>query len=206
MQNPGSSIDIVSFQKTSGPRQVDRAQQLRDATLPYLDEVYTLARYLMGDPADAEDAVWECYVRARQRFEREPGLAAKLWLLRILRNVCYEELDKRKTRETAPDFTEEDMDAALRRSVQLSPDAPQQDRQATLQRLVTELPIVFREVIVLLEFSHLTYQEIADVTDAPAATVTLRVTRARMMLRAARNAWDSARYDRRTPAIAVEKR
>jgi hypothetical protein len=41
----------------------DRARRFRDAALPHLDDVYTLARYLMRNAADAEDAVQECYVR-----------------------------------------------------------------------------------------------------------------------------------------------
>ena len=42
----------------------ERARRFRDATVPQLDAVYTVARYLLRDPADAEDAVQECYLRA----------------------------------------------------------------------------------------------------------------------------------------------
>ena len=38
----------------------ERAQRFRDAALPHLDDVYTLARYLLREPADAEDVVPEC--------------------------------------------------------------------------------------------------------------------------------------------------
>ena len=55
----------------------DRARRFRDAALPYLDEVYTLARYLMRDMNDAEDAVQECYLRALCHFDSFRGPAMK---------------------------------------------------------------------------------------------------------------------------------
>src|SRR5215475_1232300 len=65
-----------------------KAQRFRDAALPHLDDVYTLARYLLSNPADAEDAAQECYLRAYRHFETFRGGAIKPWLLAILRNVC----------------------------------------------------------------------------------------------------------------------
>ena len=47
----------------------DQARRFRDAALPHLDAVYTLARYLLNNPADAEDAVQECYLRALRHFD-----------------------------------------------------------------------------------------------------------------------------------------
>ena len=40
----------------------EKARRFREAALPYLDDAYTLARYLLRDAADAEDAVQECYL------------------------------------------------------------------------------------------------------------------------------------------------
>ena len=52
----------------------DRARRFRDAALPYLDDVFALARYLMRNAADAEDAVQECYLRALRHFDKQsPG-------------------------------------------------------------------------------------------------------------------------------------
>src|SRR3954470_13687511 len=72
-----------------------KAQGFRDAALPHLDDVYTLARYLLRDPADAEDAAQECYLRAFRHFETFRGGPAKPWLLAILRNVCRAEYTRR---------------------------------------------------------------------------------------------------------------
>src|SRR5438067_2421992 len=73
----------------------DRARRFRDAALPYLDDVYTLARYLLRDASDAEDAVQECYLRALKHFDSYRGPAMKPWLFAILRNVCHAEYARR---------------------------------------------------------------------------------------------------------------
>ena len=72
-----------------------RARRFRDAALPHLDAVYTLARYLLRDPADAEDAVQECYLRALRHFDTLRSREVKPWLFAILRNVCRVEYGRR---------------------------------------------------------------------------------------------------------------
>ena len=79
-----------------------KAQRFRDAALPYLDEVYTLARYLLRDATDAEDAVQECYLRALKHFDSYRGPAMKPWLFAILRNVCRAEFAGARVRRPMP--------------------------------------------------------------------------------------------------------
>ena len=55
----------------------EKARRFRDAALPHLDDVYTLARYLLRDASDAEDAVQECYLRALKHFDSYRGPAMK---------------------------------------------------------------------------------------------------------------------------------
>src|SRR6202048_2124333 len=94
---------------TAGPRAMpvnaanddpEKARRFRDAALPYLDDAYTLARYLLRDPTDAEDAVQECYLRAFRHFDTYRGPSIKPWLFAILRNVCRAELAPPATRRT----------------------------------------------------------------------------------------------------------
>src|SRR6202047_770534 len=87
--------------------EADRAQRFRDAALPHLDDVLTLARYLMRNVADAEDAVQECYLRALRHFDSYRGPAMKPWLLTILRNVCNAEFARRGRQEAPSDFDED---------------------------------------------------------------------------------------------------
>ena len=86
----------------------ERMRRFRDAALPYLDDVFTLARYLVRNPADAEDAAQECYVRALRHFDSYRGPAMKPWLLAILRNVCNDEFARRRDREIPTDYAEDE--------------------------------------------------------------------------------------------------
>ena len=78
----------------------ERARRFRDAALPHLDEVYTLARYLLRNAADADDAVQECYLRALRHFDTFRGGAIRPWLFAILRNVCRASLCAARRRAT----------------------------------------------------------------------------------------------------------
>ena len=78
-----------------GDAHQDKARRFRDATLPHLNDAYTLARYLLHDAADAEDAVQECYLRALRYFDTFRGTEIKPWLFAILRNVCRGEFARR---------------------------------------------------------------------------------------------------------------
>jgi len=171
----------------------ERMRRFRDAALPHLDEVYTLARYLMRNTDDAEDAVQECYLRALRHFDTYRGPAMKPWLLAILRNVCNSEFTRRGRGEVPTDYAQDELVAEempMWQEQQASPEkmmVRQQDA-ATIRRLVAGLPEPFREAIVLREMNDLSYQEIAQVAGVPVGTVMSRLARARAMLRSAWNA------------------
>src|SRR3984885_3592563 len=171
----------------------DKARRFRDAALPYLDDVFALARYLMRNTADAEDAVQECYLRALRHFDSYRGPAMKPWLLAILRNVCNAEFARRGKQEMPTDQTEEDEEATspMWQEPSSSPETAllrEQDGD-TIRRLVAALPHQFREAIVLREINDLSYHEIAEVAGVPVGTVMSRLARARSMLR---SAWNGA--------------
>ena len=168
----------------------DRARRFRDAALPHLDDVFTLASYLMRNVADAEDAVQECYLRGLRYFDSYRGQAIKPWLLAILRNVCNDELTRRGKRESLIDCVDEQPTADERpmwHEPQASPEAAllKFEDGATLRRLVAALPHQFREVIVLREVNELSYQQIAEIAGVPVGTVMSRLARARSTLRSA---------------------
>ena len=167
----------------------ERARRFREAALPHLDDVYTLARYLLRDPADAEDAVQECYLRALKHFGGYRGPAMKPWLFAILRNVCRAEFARRATAPSSAidDSPEAAEQPPLWHEEQQTPEAQMlRDRDAvTIRRLVDGLAEPFRETFVLREINELSYREIAEAVGAPVGTVMSRLARARAMLRSA---------------------
>ncbi len=165
-----------------------KAQRFRDAALPYLDDAYTLARYLLRDASDAEDAVQECYLRAFKHFDSYRGPAIKPWLFAILRNVCRAEFARRASSPaTTEDLPEDSEQTPLWRETEETPETQLlRRRDATaIRRLVIALEEPFRETFVLREIQHLSYREIADIIEAPVGTVMSRLARARALLRAA---------------------
>jgi RNA polymerase sigma-70 factor, ECF subfamily len=172
--------------------EADKARRFRDAALPHLDDVYTLARYLMRNAADAEDAAQECYLRALRHFDSYRGPAMKPWLLTILRNVCYAEFARRGKGETPTDFADETASAEalpMWQEPQTSPESAllREHESEAMRKLIAGLPAPFREAIVLRELNDLSYQQIAEVAGVPVGTVMSRLARARSMLRSAWN-------------------
>lgn len=165
------------------------AQRFRELALPHLDEVYTLARYLLRDASDADDAVQECYLRALKHFHTYQGPAIKPWLFAILRNVCHAEYARRaRAPSTGADELPEDTERAPMWHEAEDTAETQMVRQhdaSTIRRLIAAIDEPFRETLVLREIENLSYREIADVSDVPVGTVMSRLARARAMLRSA---------------------
>ena len=150
--------------------------------LPHLDAAYNLARWLLRNDQDAEDAVQEAYMRAYKAFARFRGGDGKAWFMTILRNVCYTMIKKLRSHETPEPFDEEihqpvgesEMREAFR----------QKANAESLHCALEKLPDEFREVIVLHDLEGLAYKEIATVVGIPIGTVMSRLARARGRLRA----------------------
>jgi RNA polymerase sigma-70 factor (ECF subfamily) len=151
--------------------------------LPHLDAAYNLARWIMGNEADAQDVVQEACVRAIAAADRFRGGDARAWLLTIVRNGCYSAFRRSRQLRT----TEFDEQAHGEAPAQSSPERAALGDELTqqVQTAVAALAPEFREAIVLREFEGLSYKEIADVTGAPIGTVMSRLSRARGQLQLA---------------------
>jgi RNA polymerase sigma-70 factor (ECF subfamily) len=148
--------------------------------LPCLDAAYTLARYLTGSDADAQDIVQDAALRALKYFAGFRGATAadgRAWFLTIVRNTAYTSRRRGRSDAMATEFNEE----------LHSEDGSVDDRSAAidLREALERLPAEFREVIVLRELEGLSYREISDVTGVPVGTVMSRLARARKRLQGA---------------------
>jgi RNA polymerase sigma-70 factor, ECF subfamily len=170
-----------------------RTRRFEAIALPHLDAAYNLARWLTRNADDAEDVVQESFLRALKYFEGFRGEDGRSWLLTIVRHTCYTWLQMNRPRDTVP-FREEigygegEDDSGERiGDAQASTDSPEalvlQSADAELlDGAIGELPLEFREVLVLREMEDLSYKEIAKVLDIPLGTVMSRLARARKLL------------------------
>ena len=115
--------------------------------------------------------------------------AARAWLLTIVRHAAYSWLERHRPQQLAA-VPETALDAAAQSGAIEPAPSPEnvlndQHAHALLLELMNELPLPFREVLVLRELEELSYREIAAVTDLPIGTVMSRLARARLQLRAA---------------------
>jgi len=161
--------------KLPDPAKLARVER---ALVPHLDAAYNMARWLVGAPSDAQDAVQESCLRALKFFDGFRGDDARAWLLAIVRNTCYDWL--RKNRQYAAVSSEEfrTPDTAP------SPEAIElrhADRRLLLE-CIERLPPEHREALVLRELEELSYRQIAQVIDVPIGTVMSRLARARKRL------------------------
>jgi RNA polymerase sigma-70 factor, ECF subfamily len=176
-----------------------KARRFKDIALPHLDDVYTLARYLLRSATDADDAVQECYLRAYRHFDTYRGPAIKPWLMAILRNVCHATRAD-GTRLVYTSGGDESDDARAVPIWSQERDTPEQailrrHESDAMRRLIEQLPEEFREVVVLREIHEFTYREIAAIIDAPIGTVMSRLARGRLLLR---EAWIAAEGEGRS--------
>jgi len=150
--------------------------------LPHLDAAYNLARWLVRKPQDAEDMVQEAYLRAFKFFGGYQGGDARSWVLKIVRNTSYSFLEKNRPAEFAEEFDEEVHQAVVEQPGAEAVLLQSADRRM-LRESLDELPVHFREVIVLRELEGMTYKEIAEVKGVPIGTVMSSLARARTQLR-----------------------
>ena len=152
----------------------------------YLDGLYGYAMVLSRNSTESEDLVQETCLRALRAIGglRAEG-SVKSWLFTILRNIWLNQLRQRRT---APDLIELD---AEENSVYEPADVAQDPHDGYVNRVeqeqvraaIQQLPVEFREIIILREYEELSYQEIAALLDCPPGTVMSRLARARSRLR-----------------------
>jgi RNA polymerase sigma-70 factor (ECF subfamily) len=153
--------------------------------LPLFDRLYNFAHWLTQNRDEAEDLVQETYAKALKGFSSfEQGTNFKAWIFRILRNTFLNSRTGLRA-STVPLDTQDD-DPALPVESE-TPETILIDRasERIMQEAITELPVPYREVLLLCEVEEMSYQEIAATLTIPIGTVMSRLSRARRALRSA---------------------
>ena len=169
--------ETASPERRLSPQELAR---FTECVLPYLDAAHNLARYLMRDPHEAEEAVQETFLRAIRHFDGFRGVDGRAWLLSIVRNTCFTQLRRRPGSEKV-EFDEEihsPQDAGSEPEANLAGAIAAE----SVREGLSHLPVEYREVLVLRELEGLSYKEIAHVTDVPIGTVMSRLARGRRQL------------------------
>jgi RNA polymerase sigma-70 factor, ECF subfamily len=153
-------------------------RRFEETVLPHLDAAFNYARWLTRNDADAEDVVQDACVRAMRFFASLRDDNARAWLLAIVRNTWYSRAARRPAAaaEAATTATRDEVaDDALDPEERLL----QKHTVARVRGALEQLPVDFREVLVLREIEGLSYKEIAGILRLPIGTVMSRLARAR---------------------------
>jgi len=183
-QSGHASFPLLEEAMSLGPRK-GRPQPIIDLN-DYVDGLYSYALVLSRNRTEAEDLVQETCLRALRAMERlRPDSNAKSWLFTILRNIWFNQLRQWRT---TPEMVELDLDGdGPNKAVDTTKDPHatyvSNVEQAQVRSAIQQLPVEFREIILLREYEELSYQEIAAVLECPVGTVMSRLARARSKLR-----------------------
>jgi RNA polymerase sigma-70 factor (ECF subfamily) len=164
------------------PTATQAATRFEQVVLPHLDAAYNLACWLVRNPQNAEDIVQESYLRAYKFWSGFQGGDPRAWLLKIVRNTF---LEKNRPAAHSEEFDEKihsdspsipaplDAEASMIRSVE----------SRMLRDALEELPVNFREILVLRELEELSYKQISEMLEVPIGTVMSSLARGRERLR-----------------------
>ena len=162
--------------------------RFEEEVLELADQVYRVARRLVGTREEAEDLVQETYARAFRSWRSyTPGTNLRAWLFRILTNL---NIDRGRRAQRAP-ATEplEEGDYFLYNRLEQEGEAPDEERvverlsQDGVVHALSAVPHDFRDVIVLVDIGDFSYQEAAQILDVPIGTVMSRLHRGRRILK-----------------------
>jgi RNA polymerase sigma factor (sigma-70 family) len=153
-----------------------------ESALPLFDSLYNFARWLAQNQNDAEDLVQETYLKALRSYASfEPGTNFRAWIFQILKNTFLGSCSKLERRMTLAMDSEEDLPATSDTPESLLIGRSDID---AVRSAIEQLPVIFREVILLCDVEDASYREIAEILSIPIGTVMSRLARARKMVRA----------------------
>jgi len=173
----------IGGENNMAPAQDDHARFAR-LVLPHLGDAYSLARWITGNRADAEDVVQDACLRAFRAIGSVGDGSARPWVLTVVRNTAYTWL--RKNRPSAILAVEDLQVVETANAKAGDPDSETPETAliaradaASLQAAIMALPTAYRETMILRDVQGLSYREIGEVTGVPIGTVMSRLARGR---------------------------
>jgi len=168
-----------------------------DLAMPLFDSLYNFARWLARDSNDAEDLVQETYLKALRSFASfRPGSNFRAWMFQILKNTFLSSCSKLERRMTVALDSEDDgpelaVDTETPETILMN-----RSNSQLMQRAIDDLPVHYRETLLLCEVEEMSYQEISEILSIPIGTVMSRLARARKAVRETVNSEEIIRRSR----------
>jgi RNA polymerase sigma-70 factor (ECF subfamily) len=165
--------------------------RFEEEALELSDQVYRVARRLVGSREEAEDLVQQTYERAFRSWQSyTPGTNMRAWLLRILTNL---NIDRGRRQQRTPQTTsiDEAADYFLYNSLEAATPEENPDEERVLEKLsqdsiveaLADVPHDFRDTLVLVDIGEFSYADAAQILDIPIGTVMSRLHRGRRILK-----------------------
>src|SRR5215475_7589237 len=166
--------------------------RFEEEALELSDQVFRVARHLVGSREEAEDLMQETYARAFRSWRSfTPGTNLRAWLLRILTNL---NIDRGRRQQRAPQTTSIDSEAGDyflydKLASQMPDENPDEERvlerlsQDSIVDALADVPHDFRDVIVLVDIGEFSYADAAQILDIPMGAVMSRLHRGRRILK-----------------------
>jgi RNA polymerase sigma-70 factor, ECF subfamily len=159
------------FQSTTG------LEDFEAAAMPHLAALYRTAKFLVHNPAEAEDLVQDVYLEALKSFHRfQFGTNCKAWLFRILFHRLHHVRRRMLKSSLEETFTDQNNVAA-------EPPVPQEIKDEDVLAALDKLPLAFREIVLMADVEEFSYKEIAETLKLALGTVMSRLSRGRRLLR-----------------------
>jgi len=152
--------------------------------MPHFERLYNFACWLTHDRREAEDLVQETYAKALKGFPSfRPGTNFRAWIYKILRNAFLTSRTGLKVTATVSlDLEDEEESLPTDKETPESILLQHSDSQL-VQQTLEQLPVAYREILLLCEVEEMSYQEISTTLVIPMGTVMSRLSRARKALR-----------------------
>ena len=153
------------------------SRQFRQWVEDYQDQAWTLARYLLKDAAEVEDAVQEAFVKLWHKQDTIDPVKIKPWLMRVTRNHCLDRLRRRKPTQEWDDWQTPDDGHGPAQGL------AQEELAARLKHSINGLSEPYRSLVVLRDVQQHSYEEVANVLELSLSQVKVYLHRARKQLR-----------------------
>jgi len=155
-----------------------------ELAMPLFDSLYNFASWLVHNKSSAEDLVQETYLKALRGFASfQPGTNFRAWMFRILRNTFLSSCSTLDRRMTVEIESEDDVPVLPATSTTPETLLIERSQQNAVRNSIDQLPVTFREVLLLCDVEDASYREISEILSIPVGTVMSRLARARKAVR-----------------------